>query len=239
MAKIRYAVQNLTDPVTKEVYRVPYIVDRNTAIPLEEIVRRAVDRNLIPGLKPSAAKGVAEGIVAQMREEFLQGNGVRFGGYFNARLYLTGKTDENGKLTPAANGVQVKLMKSNGFNVSLDDFEWENVGGYGAVIEFVTSPGQLERNILARGEQITAVGAGLPAMDTAAGDNATVYWTEGIQERSATLAILDTGAGFAVLAWNEQMDVIPSGSEVYIQLRYNDGGTERVTPRHKAIIAAS
>ena len=68
----------------------PAIVEREEAVPLDVIIERAIDRGLIAGIKPSAAKQIADAIAQQMYEEFKAGRGVKFGNYFYARLYLDG-----------------------------------------------------------------------------------------------------------------------------------------------------
>ena len=69
----------------------PAIVEREEIVPLDEIVRRAIDRGLIAGLKPSAAEGIAQ----QLAYEFARGRSVSFGRYFYGRPYLSG-TDSFG-----------------------------------------------------------------------------------------------------------------------------------------------
>ena len=112
-----------------EVIFVPSIVDREPGVPLDEIIIRAIDRGLIAGLKPSAAKQVADAIALQMYEEFRQGRGVKFGSYFYARLYLDGTTDANGRLSADRNSINVRFANGVSFRMSLDMFGWSNVEG--------------------------------------------------------------------------------------------------------------
>ena len=74
-----YEVRPQTNRATGATVLVPAIVDREQAIPLDEIIRRAIDRGLIAGIKPSAAEQVADAVAQQMYEEFRQGRGVKFG----------------------------------------------------------------------------------------------------------------------------------------------------------------
>ena len=124
-----YTVRQQPNRATGGVIYVPAIVEREDSIPLDEIVRRAIDRNLIAGLKVSAAASVADGVARQMFEELKQGNGVKFGNYFYARVYLDGTTDGNGTLTQGRNGINVRLYKGEGFKLALSDFAWQNVDG--------------------------------------------------------------------------------------------------------------
>ena len=68
-----YEVRPQTNRATGDTIYVPAIVERDESIPLDEIIIRAIDRGLIAGLKPSAAKQVADAIALQMYEEFRQG----------------------------------------------------------------------------------------------------------------------------------------------------------------------
>lgn len=112
-----------------EIVFVPAIVDREPSVPLDEIILRAIDRGLIAGLKPSAAKQVADAIALQMYEEFRQGRGVKFGSYFYARLYLDGTTDANGRLSADKNKINVRFSNGSLFKMTLDQFSWSNIEG--------------------------------------------------------------------------------------------------------------
>lgn len=124
-----YTVRQQPNRATGGVLYVPAIINREEAVPLDEIVIRAIDRNLIAGLKPSAAKSVADGVARQMFEELKNGNGIKFGDYFYARIYLDGQTDGNGNLVEGRNGVNVRLYRGDGFKLALTDFTWQNVDG--------------------------------------------------------------------------------------------------------------
>ena len=84
MAKpiLYYQVRQQVNRSTGATILVPAIVEREQAVPLEEIIARAIDRGLIAGVKPSAAKQIAVAVASQMYEEFRQGRGVKFGNYF-------------------------------------------------------------------------------------------------------------------------------------------------------------
>ena len=124
-----YEVRPQTNRTTGDTIYVPAIVERDESIPLDEIIIRAIDRGLIAGLKPSAAKQVADAIALQMYEEFRQGRGVKFGNYFYARLYLDGTTDADGRLTDAKNGINVRFSNGTAFKLSMDMFSFSNVAG--------------------------------------------------------------------------------------------------------------
>ena len=123
-----YDVAVHTNRMTGGPVYVPVIVEREQAVPLETVIERAIDRGLIAGIKPSAAKQIADAIAQQMYEEFKAGRGVKFGNYFYARLYLDGTSDGDGKLT-SANGVNVRFQNGTGFRLTRDMFSFSNVNG--------------------------------------------------------------------------------------------------------------
>ena len=123
-----YDVRVQTSRVTGGTLYLPAIVEREEAVPLDVIIERAIDRGLIAGIKPSAAKQIADAIAQQMYEEFRAGRGVKFGNYFYARLYLDGTSDSDGKLT-SANGINVRFANGTGFRLTMDMFSFSNVNG--------------------------------------------------------------------------------------------------------------
>ena len=124
-----YDVRVQTSRVTGGTLYLPAIVEREEAVPLDVIIERAIDRGLIAGIKPSAAKQIADAIAQQMYEEFKQGRGVKFGNYFYARLYLDGTTDADGRLSAAKNGINVRFSNGTAFRLTLDMFSFSNIAG--------------------------------------------------------------------------------------------------------------
>ena len=123
-----YEVRVHQNRITGGPVYVPAIVEREEAVPLETVIERAIDRGLIAGIKPSAAKQIADAIAQQMYEEFKAGRGVKFGNYFYARLYLDGTSDSDGKLT-GANSINVRFVNGAGFKLTMDMFSFSNVNG--------------------------------------------------------------------------------------------------------------
>ena len=123
-----YEVRVHQNRITGGPVYVPAIVEREEAVPLDVIIERAIDRGLIAGIKPSAAKQIADAIAQQMYEEFRAGRGVKFGNYFYARLYLDGTSDSDGKLT-GANSINVRFVNGAGFKLTMDMFSFSNVNG--------------------------------------------------------------------------------------------------------------
>ena len=160
-----YAVRQQVNRVTGGTIYVPSIVEREEIVPLDEIVRRAIDRGLIVGIKDSAAKSIADAVARQMYEEFRQGQGVRFGNYFHARLYLDGTTDANGRLVAGRNNVNVRLVQGTAFKLTLDMFAFSNVaGGDIPGVDFVISDADgAERDLLLVGATLMLNGVNLYA----------------------------------------------------------------------------
>ena len=125
---IFYEVRPQVNRATGATILVPAIVEREQAVPLDEIIRRAIDRGLIAGVKETYAHQIAEAIAQQMYEEFRNGRGVKFGTYFYARLYLDGTSDASGNLT-SKNGINVRFVNGASFKLELDQFSFSNVNG--------------------------------------------------------------------------------------------------------------
>ena len=161
--EIQYEVRQQTNRATGGKIYVPAIIERPDSVTLEQIVERAIDRGLMVAIKPNAARSVADGVARQMLEEFRQGNGVKFGDYFYARLYLDGTTDGDGTLTPDRNGINVRLYKGDGFKLSLGDYSWKNVDG-GAIpgIDYLVSEADgAERGLLIPDANVMLCGTAL------------------------------------------------------------------------------
>ena len=157
-----YEVRVHQNRITGGPVYVPAIVEREEAVPLETVIERAIDRGLIAGIKPSAAKQIADAIAQQMYEEFKVGRGVKFGNYFYARLYLDGTSDSDGKLT-SANGINVRFANGTGFRLTMDMFSFSNVnGGDIPGTDFLISEADgAERGLLLPGENVILNGVNL------------------------------------------------------------------------------
>ena len=161
--ELKYTVKQLPNRATGGVLYVPAIVERDETIPLDEIIIRAIDRGLIAGIKPTAAKSIANAIALQMYEELSNGRGVKFGNYFHARIFLDGVSDGNGTLVEGRNHVNVRLYPAKGFKLSLDSFSWTfTQGGNIPSVDWLISDAEgAERNKLQSGEAIKVMGLNL------------------------------------------------------------------------------
>ena len=157
-----YEVRVHQNRITGGPVYVPAIVEREEAVPLETVIERAIDRGLIAGIKPSAAKQIADAIAQQMYEEFRAGRGVKFGNYFYARLYLDGTSDSDGKLT-SANSINVRFVNGTGFKLTMDMFSFSNVnGGDIPGTDFLISEADgAERGVLIPNENVILNGVNL------------------------------------------------------------------------------
>ena len=219
-----YEVRQHKNRITGAPVYVPAIVEREPAVPLDEIIRRAIDRGLIAGLKTSAAKQVADAIAQQMYDEFVQGRGVKFGNYFYARLYLSGTSNADGLLSAGNNGINVRFANGAAFKLTYDMFSFSNVsGGDIPGVDFLVSDvNGAQRNALRRGANMLLNGVNLYA----AGDSTKVEFfavdsATGAVDDTPTLTVADfvsRGPNLLTLAWNQALEahgqyfVVPSRS---------------------------
>lgn len=122
--KLYYEVRQGVNQTTGQPVFWPAIIDRDQSMTLEDVVKNAIDRGVIAGLKTSAAKQIADAVCQQMYEEFKAARGVKFGNYFYARLYLDGQSDDTGRLTDR-NHINVRFVNGAGFKLDRSDFSFE------------------------------------------------------------------------------------------------------------------
>ena len=182
-----YEVRVHQNRITGGPVYVPAIVEREEAVPLETVIERAIDRGLIAGIKPSAAKQIADAIAQQMYEEFRAGRGVKFGNYFYARLYLDGTSDSDGKLT-SANSINVRFVNGTGFKLTMDMFSFSNVnGGDIPGTDFLISEADgAERGVLIPNENVILNGVNL-WRDGDAGTKVGFYGIDPAGKRAAVV----------------------------------------------------
>jgi hypothetical protein len=222
-----YEVRPQVNRATGATILVPAIVDREQAVPLDEIIRRAIDRGLIAGVKETYAHQIAEAIAQQMYEEFKAGRGVKFGTYFYARLYLDGTSDASGNLT-AKNGINVRFVNGNSFRLSLDQFSFSNVnGGDIPGAEFLISDVDgAQRGILKPEAAIMLNGVNLFAQGDA-GTKVAFYEVNAETGEPATEPTAEVteftsrGPNMLVFAWVEEL--VPGKTYFAVPSRSKDG----------------
>ena len=221
---IFYEVRPQTNRTTGDTILVPAIVEREPGIPLDEIIRRAIDRGLIAGVNPTYAQQIAEAIAQQMYEEFKAGHGVKFGSYFYARLYLGGTSDASGNLT-SKNGINVRFVNGNSFKLDRDMFSFSNVnGGDIPGVEFVISDADgAQRGLLIPNQSIMVNGVNLYAEGDVGTRVEIAEYNPTTGESGAVVALAteftSRGPNMLVFAWSEILDAgedyiaIPSRSK--------------------------
>ena len=131
-AKLNYTVRTTQAPGSMVNSTIPVIIDRREPVELETVVENCIDRGRIAGLKPTAAKGIAEGVAAQIKWAFERGLGVAFGQYFYGRPYLSGTVDSNGRMGED-NSINIRLYKGNAWKLTRNDFSFSFDGAGDAV----------------------------------------------------------------------------------------------------------
>ena len=121
-----YMTDNPSDRTLPKIC-VPQIVDRNQVQTLEQVVAHAIDRGLIAGLKTSAAKSIADGIMLQLGESLNSGTGVIFGDFFAVRPYLTGTIANLLAPITTENKLRVRFVPGSAYKLDEKDFSFHNV----------------------------------------------------------------------------------------------------------------
>ena len=121
-----YMTDNPSDRTLPKIC-VPQIVDRNQVQTLEQVVAHAIDRGLIAGLKTSAAKSIADGIMLQLGESLNGGTGVIFGDFFAVRPYLTGTIANLLAPITTENKLRVRFVPGSAYKLDEKDFSFHNV----------------------------------------------------------------------------------------------------------------
>ena len=167
--KLYYEVRQSVNRMTGQPVFWPAIIDRDQSVTLEDVIKNAIDRGVIAGLKVSAAKQIADAVCQQMYEEFKGARGVKFGNYFYARLYLDGQSDDTGKLTEK-NSINVRFVNGAGFKLDRSDFSFEfaNSDVIPSLQFLINDADGAERDMVSCGDTIMVNGNNLYAEDDTA-----------------------------------------------------------------------
>ena len=206
-----YEVRPQVNRATGTTILVPAIVEREQGVPLDEIIRRAIDRGLIAGVKETYAHQIAEAVAQQMYEEFKSGRGVKFGSYFYARLYLDGASDASGNLT-AKNGINVRFINGTSFKLERDMFTFSNInGGDIPGAEFLISDTDgAERGILKPNAAVMLNGVNLYKADDA-GTKVSFYEIDpatgeaAVEPTAEVTTFTSRGPNMLVFAWVSEL----------------------------------
>jgi len=238
-AKLSYTVRTTRAPGETKDSIIPVIVERLNPVELETVVENCIDRGLVAGLKPTAARGIAEGVAAQIAREFSLGRGVQFGQYFYGRPYLSGTVDANGLLT-GDNGIKVRLYKGAEFRLTLDDFSFTFDGAGDSVkIDSVygdtTDAGGNTYGQVVEGSPVKVNGRNLYA----AGDTDKVTFAE--VGGGSTVEVTDfstQGADMLAFAWPDGL-VAGKSYRVTVERTDVNGVTRTGTGRKVFVVAAA
>ncbi|MBR3223026.1 MAG: hypothetical protein IKF72_12460 [Kiritimatiellae bacterium] len=143
---------------------VPHIVERNDTKDLADVVYSAIDRGLIAGLKTSAAKSIAEGILIQLGEELNAAHGVKFGDFFAVRSYLTGTVDGLTAGLTAENKLSTKFVAGSALRQDRANFTFRNVletGDTPYIDEVQAAIDNAESGIIVDGQSVQLIGSNL------------------------------------------------------------------------------
>lgn len=143
---------------------VPHIVERNDTKDLADVVYSAIDRGLIAGLKTSAAKSIAEGILIQLGEELNAAHGVKFGDFFAVRSYLTGTVDGLTAGLTAENKLSTKFVAGSALRQDRANFTFRNVletGDTPFIDEVQAAIDNAESGIIVDGQSVQLIGSNL------------------------------------------------------------------------------
>lgn len=214
---------------------VPHIVERNDTKDLADVVYSAIDRGLIAGLKTSAAKSIAEGILIQLGEELNAAHGVKFGDFFAVRSYLTGTVDGLTAGLTAENKLSTKFVAGSALRQDRANFTFRNVletGDTPYIDEVQAAASGAESGIIVEGTAVQLIGSNLKLN---AGDKVNLYSIDGetktlinyvnvsaVSQNSNILLTFSLGNG----------DVVPGkryGFEVVKTITVEEGVTTSVT----------
>lgn len=211
-----------------ESYIRPAIVNRDVPNDLEQILKNAIDRGLIAGLKDTACASIAQGIAEQMYKELTDGHSVQFGGFFSIHLYLDGQTDGSGTLSEGVNKINPRFQKGSEFELAVSDFTMRYTDdGTRPTIKLVKSEGDgSESGHLTAGEPVLIFGTNLKPAE---GQTLQVVFqreVEGEIEETVVDTFITNSDDLIKFEYPE----IPSAGEYKVVATFEDTETGRVYP---------
>ena len=225
--KLNYTVRTVRAPGSSVDTAIPVIVERREPVELQTVIENCIDRGRIAGLKPTAAKGIADGIAEQLKYAFERGRGVAFGQYFYGRPYLSGTVDANGSLS-SENAINIRLYKGSEWKLSRNDFTFSFDGAGDAVaVDSVfgsnDAPGGNTNGQIVAGYSVVVNGRNLYA----AGDTNKVVFNEvGGSGHVEVAEFTSQGSQLLVFAWPSGLE---SGKSYELSVERTDenGATRR------------
>lgn len=211
-----------------ESYIRPAIVNRDVPNDLEQILKNAIDRGLIAGLKETACASIAQGIAEQMYKELTDGHSVQFGGFFSIHLYLDGQTDGTGTLREGVNKITPRFQKGSEFELAVSDFTMRYTDdGTRPTIKLVKSEGDhSESGHLTAGEPVLIFGTNLKPAE---GQTLQVVFQREV-DGEIEETVVDTFITNADDLIKFAYPAIPSAGEYKVVATFEDTETGRVYP---------
>ena len=237
-AKLRYDIREQRLPNSEEVAYVPVIQDRDEPVTLAQVINHAIDTGRIAGLKTSAVESLAAGICDQMYQEFLEGDAVKFGDYFTAKLYLAGAVDSKTARVTGNDKVKlnVRLAQGTAFRVSKDDYSWTSVNDANAptiddVIGAIGTRGQFEKN-----NPFDIIGRNFGTVRSVIAVKA-YYEVEGTQH-TVDITVTGVGENRVSCGFPQEMAQVAVGTELKIIVTKTVDGVEYTTNAKKCKLAS-
>ena len=237
-AKLRYDIREQRLPNSEEVAYVPVIQDRDEPVTLAQVIAHAIDTGRIAGLKVSAVESLAAGICDQMYQEFLEGDAVKFGDYFTAKLYLAGSVEDKTARVAGNDKVKlnVRLAQGTAFRVSKDDYSWTSVNDANApsIDDIMSATGT--RGEVAKNNPFDIEGSNFGTVRSAITAEAK-YTADGVEE---TVAFTVTGVGNNRVScgFPQQLAQVAVGTELKITVTKTVDGVEYTSNAKKCKLAA-
>ena len=201
---------------------VPFIVEREEAATLEELVYNAIDTGRIAGVKPSAAGSIADALCEMIGATLNSGRGVKFGPYFYVRLYLTGTLDPANPVLTDDNQIRTRLIAGSGLRLNRTDFDWESteIGDAPNVEKLLADVTDAVDGEIVRGSGINLVGSNLKITGAS---TAVLSWGEGDDATSVTLGTPTVnGDELVKFAWPTALAEVAAGTKIVLTLTYKD-----------------
>ena len=237
-AKLRYDVREQKLPNSEEVAYVPVIQDRDEPVTLAQVINHAIDTGRIAGLKTSAVESLASGICDQMYQEFLDGDAVKFGDYFTAKLYLAGSVDSKTARVAGNDKVKlnVRLAQGTAFRVSKDDYSWTSVNDANApFIEDIMSATGTKGEI-AKNNPFQIIGRNFGTVRSAIQVEAK-YTVDGVEE-TAACTVTGVGDNQVACGFPQQLAQVAVGTEIKLVVIKTVDGVEYSSNAKKCKLAA-
>lgn len=237
-AKLRYDIREQKLPNSEEVAYVPVIQDRDEPVTLAQVINHAIDTGRIAGLKTSAVESLAAGICDQMYQEFLDGDSVKFGDYFTAKLYLAGSVDSKTARVTGNDKVKlnVRLAQGTAFRVSKDDYSWTSVNDANApfvddIMSSTNTKGEIAKN-----NPFAIIGRNFGTLRSAIQVEAK-YTVDGVEE-TATCTVTGVGDNQVNCGFPQQLAQVAVDTELKIIVTKTVDGVEYSSNAKKCKLAA-